>query len=514
MNEVEFDEFEKLLGEIPSATSGNPNSDESGANNFSEDLKVVSLERTRPPVCINSSNKSVDDKLLSNGCLTTAKVSNIKRDEENLPDDQSLTSAFTELSFKDGVGIQNSVTHSVPKATSYLLNGQFPNTIKNHHHPSTMDPRLLASNGFGAFDLKKQQPNGYSQQTENFSGAVPLPQGFHLLSNGVEYPVIPNQQQFFMEAPPPYLHPPQLSQPHITWRHVEEEHYYRMHQQYLYLQQLRNQQVQPQHPSQDNGNFVRFMNKGIRQPCHQKPVAYHVEQEPFWNKTMISRSTNQLPSGFSSADVDNARALNHQVGKQNFPEKILTRANGLNSIRSVKFGSFGGNEPIANINQNGKMLPNGYCNNHAVSPVNVGLQMDNLSSRGSSSPDMFDFKHNKKSLTQRFNSLDEFTGRIYLMAKDQHGCRFLQRKFAEGTRDDVDKIFQEIIVHIVELMTDPFGNYLVQKLLEVCNDDQQMQILHSITRKAGDLVRISCDMHGFAFSLSQDPFFYIKVQVL
>ena len=82
------------------------------------------------------------------------------------------------------------------------------------------------------------------------------------------------------------------------------------------------------------------------------------------------------------------------------------------------------------------------------------------------------------------------------MAKDQHGCRFLQRKFSEGTLEDIEKIFVEIIDHIVELMTDPFGNYLVQKLLEVCNEDQRMQILQAITRKAGDLVRISCDMHG------------------
>lgn len=253
INELEFDEFEKLLVEIPSATSGNPNTEESGATNFSEDLKVVSLdgslslERTRP-VCVNSSKRTVNEKLLSNGCLDEGKVSNIKRvqpEEENLPDDQSLTSAFGELSFKDG-GIQGSVSPPLVKGTSFLLNGQLANTLKNL--PSAMDPRLIASTGFDGFDvnvqeLKKQQV-GYCHQTKNFSGAVPLAhgvQGFHLPSNvpvpGVEFPIIPNQQQFYMEAPSglPCLHPQQLSQPQITWTHVEEEHYYRMHQQYLYL---------------------------------------------------------------------------------------------------------------------------------------------------------------------------------------------------------------------------------------------------------------------------------------
>ncbi|XP_022961267.1 pumilio homolog 12-like isoform X3 [Cucurbita moschata] len=87
-------------------------------------------------------------------------------------------------------------------------------------------------------------------------------------------------------------------------------------------------------------------------------------------------------------------------------------------------------------------------------------------------------------------------GRIFLMAKDQHGCRFLQRKFVEGTDEDIEKIFDEIIDHVVDLMVDAFGNYLVQKLLEVCNENQRMQILHRITQNHGELVIISCDMHG------------------
>ncbi|BBM97871.1 pumilio RNA-binding family [Marchantia polymorpha subsp. ruderalis] len=95
----------------------------------------------------------------------------------------------------------------------------------------------------------------------------------------------------------------------------------------------------------------------------------------------------------------------------------------------------------------------------------------------------------------KYNTLEEVEGRIFSIAKDQHGCRFLQRKFDEGGPEDVQKIFQEIIEHIIELMTDPFGNYLVQKLLEVCNEEQRMEILHVVTEK-GELVQISLNMHG------------------
>ncbi|MED6170345.1 hypothetical protein PIB30_030061, partial [Stylosanthes scabra] len=99
-------------------------------------------------------------------------------------------------------------------------------------------------------------------------------------------------------------------------------------------------------------------------------------------------------------------------------------------------------------------------------------------------------------LMPKYNSLAEARGYIYLIAKDQHGCRFLQRTFEEGTSEDVQVIFNEIIDHVVELMMNPFGNYLMQKLLDVCSEEQRMQILLIITEEPGQLVRISLNTHG------------------
>ncbi|XP_039040357.1 putative pumilio homolog 7, chloroplastic [Hibiscus syriacus] len=83
-----------------------------------------------------------------------------------------------------------------------------------------------------------------------------------------------------------------------------------------------------------------------------------------------------------------------------------------------------------------------------------------------------------------------------LIAKDQHGCRFLQRLFDEGNPEDLEVIFKEIIDHVVELMMNPFGNYLMQKLLEVCSEEQRTQILLMATEEPGQLVRISLNTHG------------------
>lgn len=534
-SELVVDEFEKLLGEIPNATSGNTHSEDTVP-------KRVSSNYILPPITVNSSKGPLAEKLKNNGNLDEGKtlvnksqqspIKRIPQEEANLPDDQSLTSAFAELRFNGGIPIEPVSPWANCKSSpnyAVLLDCQHPNGLKEP--VSNVDSQLMVASsfqstnsvpsGFGEFDLTKVRQEssnmvnldvqelkklqvGYRQPVENFSGALPNAhslQGFRFLSNvpvpGVEFPVMSDPQQYFADTQSsfPYLHSQHLNQHPISWRNIDQEQYHRMQQQYLYLQQLRNQRSESQHPIQQNGSIPsKLMGRTMRQPCFEMPNRLEQSnQEQFWDAYAVPRGANHLNSAFSSTDCNPMHVLG-KVGKQNFPEKILTRSQGLNTLKAVKFGTVGGHESLNHINQSGKLLSNGHlC--LSLSTPNAGcFQIDGLNSWPLSS-DSMDLKIIRPQ-PQKYNSVEEVTGRIYLMAKDQHGCRFLQRKISEGTLEDIEKIFVEIIDHIVELMTDPFGNYLVQKLLEVCNEDQRMQILQAITRKAGDLVRISCDMHG------------------
>lgn len=49
--------------------------------------------------------------------------------------------------------------------------------------------------------------------------------------------------------------------------------------------------------------------------------------------------------------------------------------------------------------------------------------------------------------------LENMQGQIYELCKDQHGCRFLQRKLEDHDPEHVDMIFEETKEHVVELMT-------------------------------------------------------------
>ena len=65
--------------------------------------------------------------------------------------------------------------------------------------------------------------------------------------------------------------------------------------------------------------------------------------------------------------------------------------------------------------------------------------------------------------------VDEFEN-AYEMAKDQIGCRILQKRLDECNPYVTTPIFDRINAYFPELMTDPFGNYLCQRLIELCDD--------------------------------------------
>lgn len=89
--------------------------------------------------------------------------------------------------------------------------------------------------------------------------------------------------------------------------------------------------------------------------------------------------------------------------------------------------------------------------------------------------------------------LENCQGHLYHMSKDQHGCRYMQRKIEDGAPGHIEMIFNETCPHIIELMTDPFGNYLCQKLFEHCDDEQRSALIQTA---APALPAIALNQHG------------------
>ncbi|EAZ63156.2 protein necessary for high temperature growth, partial [Scheffersomyces stipitis CBS 6054] len=89
---------------------------------------------------------------------------------------------------------------------------------------------------------------------------------------------------------------------------------------------------------------------------------------------------------------------------------------------------------------------------------------------------------------------------ILRLSKDQYGCRFLQKKIDENlipnyqTRlNNFEVIFAQIHPYLYELIIDPFGNYLIQKLIVYCNESNLNLILQILQY---NLFQISINQHG------------------
>jgi len=52
-----------------------------------------------------------------------------------------------------------------------------------------------------------------------------------------------------------------------------------------------------------------------------------------------------------------------------------------------------------------------------------------------------------------------------LNSSDQYGSRFIQQKLETASEEEKDMVFHEIMPQALSLMTDVFGNYVVQKVL-------------------------------------------------
>lgn len=103
-------------------------------------------------------------------------------------------------------------------------------------------------------------------------------------------------------------------------------------------------------------------------------------------------------------------------------------------------------------------------------------------------------KKQKNTNLINFNSmsLSELIRNSNAISKDQSGCRFLQKRIEEQP-EIANKILNNVFQNIIDIITDPFGNYLIQKLFDYMNDEQFCQFLALIQI---DIYKICINSYG------------------
>ncbi|KAJ1385454.1 Pumilio, RNA binding domain [Sesbania bispinosa] len=94
-------------------------------------------------------------------------------------------------------------------------------------------------------------------------------------------------------------------------------------------------------------------------------------------------------------------------------------------------------------------------------------------------------------------SLQWYSGLPVLsLAKDQYGCRILQETMKTLPPEDFEYTFSQLINHVTDLMVDPFGNYVVQKMVDICNEEQRSQIISRVIEHSYEFIRLCLNPHG------------------
>ncbi|GMF10158.1 unnamed protein product [Phytophthora lilii] len=109
--------------------------------------------------------------------------------------------------------------------------------------------------------------------------------------------------------------------------------------------------------------------------------------------------------------------------------------------------------------------------------------------------------YSSNSLLEEFNSapksekwgLSAIKGHLFIFAKDQTGSRFIQQKLEKADERLKAEAFNEIFPNSLLLMTDVFGNYVIQKFLEYGSLEQQQLLVELMT---SNMISLALQVYG------------------
>ena len=214
-------------------------------------------------------------------------------------------------------------------------------------------------------------------------------------------------------------------------------------------------------------NFTNYdQNKPINNFNEQNQQLYYHLQNP----------NNQNSNGFNYNNSSNFNDINNNKSKNKNKKKnknndfqnnnYINQMNGMNMNMNLNTPYY----PTNNMNQN---YPYFSQNNY----IDMNNNQYNQPSH--------DNKRKKvKKLDNDFyidKPLPFLAKYIHILGKDQGACRYLQKLLDENPMQSILYIYPPLCEHILKLINDPFGNYLIQKIIVYLNDEQIYEILRIIS---------------------------------
>ncbi|KAI5953270.1 hypothetical protein KGF54_002641 [Candida jiufengensis] len=206
---------------------------------------------------------------------------------------------------------------------------------------------------------------------------------------------------------------------------------------------------------------------------------------------------------------NSSEQLKNQPGIQNPNYRYNNTNNNINGYKNISQYQHLQQHPQNNFMNNNSYYTNGHNNRRNNRNGNFNNHHNHYNNyQNNRNHNHYQRKGEDASKYFNHKAID-FKGSILNLCIDQHGCRFLQKELEEdGENQEAEPkeeneelsinqtanlIFEEIQLKLVDLMIDPFGNYLIQKLIKYLSSNQLLKL---IELTSNDFYLISINSHG------------------
>ena len=140
------------------------------------------------------------------------------------------------------------------------------------------------------------------------------------------------------------------------------------------------------------------------------------------------------------------------------------------------------------------MNNNNNNNNNSMNPNNSLSNNKNINNSNQSNNEQKKKKIKRLETSSYIDKpLSYISENLSLMGKDQGACRYIQKLLNDNPNETMKALYEPLCKNILQLINDPFGNYLIQKIITYLNDEQLYEILKIISPF---FFEICCNTHG------------------
>ncbi|CAK7330039.1 unnamed protein product [Dovyalis caffra] len=235
------------------------------------------------------------------------------------------------------------------------------------------------------------------------------------------------------------------------------------------------------HPSFSNGNEGLGYGQNIDQDQDYQD-RFALDSFPYISQNGTRYMAH--PSFSNSRNNNGGRGYDQNIRDQNYQDRFALDSfpgnnrtnNGSTShrrlMRRMRSQSYDALDHGFSVRHNGIIVDDTGSQFRRVRSI------DELESSNSNTPWVSSLP-SSSAVQSNLPSLDKLKGMVALAAKNKGHYQFLKRVLDERRPDQIEMIFLEVKDHLHDLMADQFGNYVIQKLFEVCSEVQMTQLILS-----------------------------------